>query len=72
MLFYGKISAIFVFMFRKQLLCEFSHSCGEMSFSKKGMTGGLPSGKNFFEMSQLAELQKKKSYATNAFLWEKF
>jgi len=50
MLFYGKISAIFVFMFRKQLLCKFSHSCGEMSFSKKGMTGGLPSGKNFFEM----------------------
>jgi hypothetical protein len=29
MLFYGKILAIIVFIFRKQLLCEFSHECDE-------------------------------------------
>jgi hypothetical protein len=36
--------AIFIFMLRKQLLCEFSLSCGEMSFSKKGTPSILTYG----------------------------
>jgi len=39
-----RLLAIFLFMLRKQLLCEFSHSCGEMSFSKKGMPPMLSYG----------------------------
>jgi hypothetical protein len=39
-----ELLAIFLLMLRKQLFCEFSLSCGEMSFLKKGSPSILTYG----------------------------